>query len=131
VIFEPVHYLALLERKPGALDYARPLEGWDLPSCFALLRRRLEAQEEKGTREYIKVLRLLESTPLSVLTGAVEHGLSIGAIQSEAVRLIALHRQERPVALFCLDGHPHLKAVVLGPIALTAYRDLVPPPAEG
>jgi len=28
-------------------------------------------------------------------------------------------------------GHPHLKAVVLGPIALTAYRDLIPPPAEG
>jgi transposase len=130
-IFDPLHYLALLERKARALDQARPLEGWDLPPCFALLRRRLEAQDEKGTREYIKVLRLLESIPLAVLTGAVEHGLSIGAIQSEAVRLIALHRQERPVTLFCLDGHPHLKAVILGPIALTAYRDLVPPPAEG
>ena len=26
VIFDPLHYLALLERKPGALDVARPLE---------------------------------------------------------------------------------------------------------
>ena len=26
VSFEPLHYLALLERKPGALDHARPLE---------------------------------------------------------------------------------------------------------
>ncbi len=25
VHFEPVHYLRLLERKPGALDHARPL----------------------------------------------------------------------------------------------------------
>jgi hypothetical protein len=131
VIFDPLHYLALLERKPGALDHARPLEGWDLPPCFALLRRRLEAQDEKGTREYIKVLRLLESIPLAVLTGAVEHGLSIGAIQSEAIRLIALHRQEAPVALFSLDGHPHLKGVHVGPLVLAAYRDLVPPPAEG
>ena len=34
VTFDPRHYLALLERKPGALDHARPLEGWDLPACF-------------------------------------------------------------------------------------------------
>ncbi len=32
--YEPVHYLALLERKPGALDAARPLEDWQLPACF-------------------------------------------------------------------------------------------------
>jgi hypothetical protein len=41
-----VHYLALLEAKPGALDHARPLSGWSLPECFGLLRRRLEAQWE-------------------------------------------------------------------------------------
>ncbi|WP_408021526.1 Mu transposase domain-containing protein, partial [Singulisphaera acidiphila] len=40
-IFDPVHYLGLLERKPGALDFALPLEGWELPACFAALRRRL------------------------------------------------------------------------------------------
>jgi transposase len=44
VHFDPVHYLALLERKPGALDFARPLENWELPDCFAVLRRRLEAE---------------------------------------------------------------------------------------
>ncbi len=31
VFYDPVHYLALLERKPGALDFAAPLEGWELP----------------------------------------------------------------------------------------------------
>ena len=31
VCFEPLHYLAPLERKPGALDHARPLQGWTLP----------------------------------------------------------------------------------------------------
>ncbi len=41
--YEPGHYLALLERKPGAFDVARPLEDWELPGCFWLLRRRLEA----------------------------------------------------------------------------------------
>jgi transposase len=42
--FDPVHYLALLERKPGGFDHARPLEGWDLPVAFGILRRRLEAE---------------------------------------------------------------------------------------
>src|SRR5262249_4676341 len=44
VFYEPVHYLALLERKPGALDFAAPLAGWELPVCFGVLRRRLEAE---------------------------------------------------------------------------------------
>ena len=80
VSFDPVHYLALLERKPGALDHARPLEGWELPECFAVLRRRLEAERDgEGTREFIRVLRLLEKHPLDRLTAAVEQGLRVRA----------------------------------------------------
>lgn len=38
VFYEPVHYLALLGRKPGSLDFAAPLAGWELPVCFGVLR---------------------------------------------------------------------------------------------
>ena len=41
--FEPIHYLALLERKLGGFDFARPLAGWDLPVAFGIWRRQLEA----------------------------------------------------------------------------------------
>ena len=34
LIFDPLHYLALLERKTGALDQAAPLTGWALPDEF-------------------------------------------------------------------------------------------------
>jgi transposase len=122
VTFDPVHYLALLERKPGALDVARPLSGWDLPGCFDVLRRRLEADlGSPGTRDYIKTLRLMEKASLSELTGAVEAALSIGATSSDAVALILTHRAERPVGLFALDGHPHLRSVVIDPLDLGAY----------
>jgi len=125
VVLEPVHYLALLERKPGALDAARPLEQWDLPACFALLRRRLEADlASGGTREFIKVLRLMERASLHELTGAVGQALSIGATGADAVGLILAHSQERPVGLFSLDGHPRLKSVVVDDIDLGAYRAL-------
>ena len=33
-IFDPIHYLALLERKPGGFDFARPLEEWELPGVL-------------------------------------------------------------------------------------------------
>jgi hypothetical protein len=32
MIFDPVHYLPLIEKKSGALDRAAPLVGWELPS---------------------------------------------------------------------------------------------------
>jgi transposase len=120
--YDPRHYLALLERKPGAFDVAKPLEQWELPPCFALLRRRLETDlGSAGTREFIKVLRLLESVSLRDLTSAVEQALSIGATGADAVHLICLHRQERPVGLFSLDGHPHLKLFAIDPPDLHAY----------
>jgi transposase len=123
--YEPCHYLALLERKPGALDAARPLEEWDLPACFAVLRRRLESElGHAGTREFIKVLRLMERATLGELTGAIESALAIGAEGVDAISLILTHRAERPVGLFSLDGHPHLKSVSLEPPDLGAYDTL-------
>ena len=123
--YDPRHYLALLERKPGAFDVARPLEHWELPACFAILRRRLEADlGSTGTREFIKVLRLLESVSLRELADGVEVALSIGATSADAIRLICLHRAERPVGLFSLDGHPQLKLFAIDPPDLSAYRVL-------
>jgi len=123
--FDPLHYLALLERKPGAIDFARPLEDWELPGCFATLRRRLEGDlGHAGTREFIKVLRLLENSTLPALTKAVESAITIGATGSDAIALILFHHAERPIGLFSLDGHPHLKSVVIEPPDLSAYRTL-------
>ena len=125
VLFDPRHYLALLERKPGALDHARPLEGWDLPECFGLLRRRLEADlGTAGTREYIKVLRVAERATVAALAGAVTEALRIGATSADAVGLILYHRAERPVGLFGLDGHPHLRSVTVDPPDLGGYDAL-------
>ncbi len=125
ILFDPRHYLALLERKPGALDFARPLENWNLPACFALLRRRLEADLGSiGTREYTLVLRLMEKATVAELAGAIEVALSIGATSADAITLILFHRQERPAGLFSLDGHPHLKSVAVESIDLGAYDAL-------
>ena len=43
-VFDPIHYLPLLERKTAALDQAAPLQGWELPEAYQTLRRLLEAR---------------------------------------------------------------------------------------
>ncbi len=61
-VFDPLHYLSLIERKIGALDQAAPLKDWVLPEAFATLRRLLEARMGKsGKRGYVQVVRLLET----------------------------------------------------------------------
>jgi transposase len=126
VTYNPLHYLALLERKPGGLDFAKPLEDWDLPECFEILRRRLETEREgEGTREFIKVLRLLEHASPAELAGAIDYALDLGTTEADAVRLILEHRRERPVKLFRLDGRPHLADVVVEPPHLREYQSLL------
>ena len=46
-IYNPLHYLQLLEQKPNAIDQAAPLQGWSLPEELDHLRRLLEARMDK------------------------------------------------------------------------------------
>jgi len=43
---------------------------------------------------------------------------------ADAIALILFHHAERPVGLFSLDGHPHLKSLSIDPPDLCAYRAL-------
>lgn len=56
-VYDPIHYLPLLEWKTAALDQAAPLQGWELPEEFGVLRRLLESRMgRRGKREYVQVL---------------------------------------------------------------------------
>lgn len=126
IYYNPVHYLRILERKPGAFDIAKPLSRWELPECFGVLRRRFERKEEKGgLREYIKVLRLLENSSIKELKEAIEYALDVDAIDCDAIKLILEYRRERPCELFNLDGRPHLKSVFVEDIDLASYGELM------
>jgi hypothetical protein len=125
VHYNPLHYLALLERKPGALDFAKPLENWGLPACFAVLRRRLEADHgADGRREFIKTLRLLETIPLTALTKAIERAVEIDVLAVEAIRLLVQQGLETPTKWFRLDNHPHLQRHSIPVPKLAAYGEL-------
>jgi transposase len=109
MIFDPLHYLALLEEKTRALDQAAPMAGWELPECFAHLRRLLEARLGKpGKREYVQVLRLLESFRLPEVTGAIQDALRLGTVSFDAVKHLLLCRIEQRPPRLDLMQYPHL-----------------------
>jgi transposase len=108
-VSNPLHYLALIEMKPNALDQAAALQGWDLPFVFQHLRHLLEARMgNRGKREFIQVLRLLEAMPKDIVTFAVTEAIHLGAAGFDAVKLIALARMERRPARLDLAAYPHL-----------------------
>ena len=128
VFFDYLHYLPLLERKPGSLDHARPLADLRLPECFDTLRRRLrveETREGEGNREFIRVLRLLEDHPLPKLGQAVEKALLIRAHSRDAIAQFLIPRPSWRQGSFLLDGREHLRYVKVEAPDIAAYRSLL------
>lgn len=129
VSYEPSHYLPLLERKPGALDFAAPLYRFELPACFETLRRKLESQKgHAGTKDYIRVLRLIESYSVSRVAQAIGKALPLPYPSPEIVKLYCLPEEAPDVSTFCLDRREHLRGITVSRPDLLGYRALV---AEG
>ena len=125
-VFDPMHYLALIEMKPNALDQAAPLKDWDLPETFQHLRHLLEARMgNRGRHEFIQVLRLLEAIPMAVVASAVTEAIRLGAIGFDAVKQIALARVERRPARLDLTAYPHLPKMDVRITAAADYAVLV------
>ena len=126
IAFDPVHYLELLERKPGALDYARPLEEWELPECFHHLRGRLTRDgQPEGTREYIRVLRLLEKHPLDRVAYAIRKALAMRRCSRDVVAQYLYPDEPFMPPTFSLDGHERLQGVYVAPPDLQGYTALL------
>jgi len=125
-VSNPLHYLALIETKPNALDQAAALQDWALPEVFQHLRHLLEARMgNRGKREFIQVLRLLEAMPMEIVTFAVTEAIHIGAAGFDAVKLIALARLERRPARLDLAAYPHLPKMDVKTTCAADYAALV------
>ena len=129
MVFDPMHFLPLLEQKVGALDQAAPLQGWDLPGEFATLHRLLEARMgKKGKREYVQVLRLLESFGMGHVHGTIRQSLELGAIGYDAVKHLVLCRIEKRPPRLDLDIYPYLPKAR---VETTKPRELYEPDDAG
>ena len=126
MIFNPLHYLPLIERKIATLDQAAPLEGWVLPDELTKLRRLLEARMGKaGKREYVQVLRLLEMVDMDILSAATRDALRLGAIGFDAIKHLVLCRIDQRPAKLNLDIYPYLPKANIGTTSPSSYMSLM------
>jgi transposase len=125
-VCDPLHYLALIEQKPGALDQARPLQGWVLPDQFHHLRRLLEARMgNRGKREFIQVLRLMEVFDQDLVAQAVKDAIRLGAPGFDAVKQLILCRIERRPPRLDLSAYPYLPKPNVGATRAADYAALL------
>lgn len=123
-----LHYLALLERKPRALDQAAPLDGWVLAEPMHRIRRLMEARRGmEGRREYIQVLRLCKRFEQAQVEWAVARALDLGAISFDAVKMLTLARLERRQPRLDLQFYPHLPRAHVGRTDPRSYMGLLSP----
>jgi len=121
-VYDPLHYLPLLEQKIGALDQAAPLKNRDLPSEFATLHRLLEARMgKKGKREYVQVLRLRETFTMEDVLVGIKNALNLKAIAYDTVSSSdgSMIMTDTPQILL----HHHLKKLRL-PTFMAEYEKL-------
>src|SRR6056297_104844 len=131
MVFDPIHYLPLIERKINALDQAAPLAEWDLPEEFDTLRRLMEARMLKiGRREYVQVLRLLEDFGMEELHAAVKQALKMGAVGFDAVKHLVLCQVEKRPPRLDLDVYPYLPRAQVETTSAASYMSLMSEAAE-
>ncbi len=92
---DPDHYLDLLEKRPGAFDTARPIKQWRVawPDAYDQLLARLRTAQgvNKGTKDFISVLKLCRSFKTEEVTRAIEVALKAGVSSGEAVHHLIVH----------------------------------------
>jgi hypothetical protein len=96
-----------------------------LPRCFEVLRVRMELELEHGTREYIQVLRLLETRSVQDLTTAVEKALRHQVHTKDGLAQFLPDCPPWRQTSFDLAGRPHLRLVQVSTADLREYASLL------
>jgi len=129
-ILDPLHYLGLLEQRPGAFEYALPLRQWRqtwMPEYEKMLNLLRQTKPDgSGVREFVSILKLHRDHPAEMVNRAVKQAIDLGAAHLDGVQLCLrqiLSPQESPTAL-ALD-HPKLAAVGYQPVRLEQYNQLL------
>lgn len=96
-IYNPWHYLAVLERKPGALRNGAPFKQWDLPGPLQEIRAAL-GRFADGDRQFVGILGAVAVFGLDAVKRACGEAIKSGTASKDVV-LNLLSRQEEPSVL--------------------------------
>ena len=91
VAFDVLHYIPILERKPGAVRNGAPFQAENLPPALAEVRKRLDAREG-GDSEMVRILLEVRDRGLRPVDAACAEALEAGACSADLVLNILSRR---------------------------------------
>ncbi len=130
-ILDPLHYLPLLQRRPGALAYAKPMRDWrkQWDECYERLLAQLQVKwpEGRGVREFVEILLLHRQHPPQLVEQAVKQALKYGCSHLDGVKLCLQQLLEPASAIPSLDLSQFgtLQALSNQPLDLKMYEQLL------
>lgn len=130
-VFDPRHYLPLLEQRPGAFNHAKPLRRWraEWPPVYEALLAHLRAKSltGQGLREFIQILSLHRAHPAEQIEQAIRLALACGCAHLDGVTL-CLHQLQHPATplpTLDLTQQPQLVGLGMQPLDLGRYDQLL------
>ena len=78
-----------------------------------------------GRREYVQVLRLLETFDIDDLHAAIRQALRLGAVGFDAVKHLVLCQVEKRPPKLDLDVYPYLPRAEVGTTSTASYMSLL------
>lgn len=98
VVYDPWHYISVLERKAGALRNGAPFKQWNLPTCLSRVRTRL-SRCQGGDREFVDILLAVQQHGMDIVEQACRRALSEGTVRGEVIlNIIARFCDPLPIA---------------------------------
>jgi transposase len=110
-IYDPLHYLPLLEQRPGALQHAKPVRRWraSWPPVYERLLAQLQTEED-GLRAFVRILKLHQEYPAHLIEQAVGQALAYGCLHLDGIKLCLRQLMVPGLTVSALDlsAHPQL-----------------------
>jgi transposase len=124
VSYNPWHYLAVLQRKPGALRNGAPFKDWELPQPLMAVREALGTRPD-GDRQFVGILVAIATYGLDAVTAACSEALSLRTPSRDVVLNILCRTYDDPISPVCAPPG-HLPVLTALPLAdCRRYDDLL------
>ena len=112
VIYDPWHYLTVLEKKPGALRNGAPFKQWDLPESMGEVRAILEKHTD-GNRQFVSILSVVRRYGLESVATVCAQAVEEKTVSSDVILTILsrTHDVPHPEQLSVSEQLPLLKLI--------------------
>jgi transposase len=123
VVYDPWHYVGVLQRKPGALRNGAPFRDWQLPEPLLSMRQALGTHAD-GDRQFVGILGAVLTYGLEAVTAACTQALQMRAASRDVV-LNLLGRLHDALDTPADVPAAHLPTLAAAPVADCARYDVL------